>query len=87
MNSTLIILAVILFMLAAFIAGWQASNNRERLASRYLQKQLHEVQTQKRRLTEWVRANWPDEFEAYRRGHQEGYQQGVSQAADLEAET
>lgn len=87
-NSALLIIgAVILFLIAAFWLGFNAASALERNAHNRTKKTLWDIQRQKVNLTKWVRGNWPNEFEAYRRGHQEGYQQGVLQAADIEEET
>jgi hypothetical protein len=84
MQTTWIILAVILFMLAAFLTGWTMKESRETQAHQKTKNALRQVEKAKRQLTSWVRENWPDEFAAYRAGHQVGYQQGVLQAAELE---
>ena len=80
----LILLAVALFMLAAFITGYTAAETKERKAHDQLRTTIRNIEQQKRSLTTWVRENWPNEFDAYRRGHQEGYQQGVLHSPFLE---
>lgn len=80
-----LILAIALFMVAAFWLGYNTAETRERRAHKQTKQTLREVEMQKRRLTHWVRKNWPNEFTAYRRGHAEGYQQGVLQAPEMEA--
>lgn len=34
-------------------------------------------------MANWIRENWPTEFDAYTRGAGDGYQQGVLQGPDL----
>jgi hypothetical protein len=83
-NPYWMILAVILFIVAAFLTGYTMAETKERVAAEKLRQSLQRVQQAKYQLTQWVRTNWPNEFEAYRAGHKVGYQQGVLQAADLE---
>lgn len=80
----LIVLAVGLFMVAAFWLGWNTAESRERRASAKLRAQYLDLQIQKKSITNWVRKNWPTQYEAYRHGHREGYQQGVTDAPELE---
>ena len=84
-TTTLIIIAVILFMVAAFWLGWNTAESRERRASAQLRSQYLDLQMQKRGITNWVRKNWPNEYQAYREGHKHGYQQGVTDSPELEA--
>ena len=84
MHPFWIILAVAIFMLAAFLTGYTMAQTREREAAKKIEANLRDLKNQKANLTKWVRSNWPDEFAAYRRGHREGYQQGVLQSPELE---
>lgn len=84
-RALLVILAVILFMVAAFWTGYTMAESRERKASATIRKQYHNLQLQKRDITNWVRRNWPTQYEAYRHGHKDGYQSGVHDAPELEA--
>lgn len=80
------ILVAALVILAAFFLGFTAARDDERRAHAKTRKLLQQVNRQKRDMTKWVQTNWPDEFAAYKNGHINGYQQGVLQAADLEAQ-
>ena len=82
------LLLVVLFGLCSlsFLLGWDIAESREREAKRILDGNLKLAIRQKRELTKWIGENWPSEFDAYRRGHLEGYQQGISQSAELEAD-
>lgn len=84
-DPLLFTIGVALLMIAAFWIGYTAAETREREARDLIEKNLRDLRNQKAKLTQWVRSNWPNEFEAYRRGHQEGYQQGVLQSPDLTA--
>lgn len=79
-----VIAVVIAFLVIAFLIGYTAANTHERRAQEMVRHSLRASEKQKHDLGVWVRKNWPDEFEAYRNGHIEGYQQGVSQAPELE---
>jgi hypothetical protein len=67
-----------------YLLGWYAAENRERKAMRSIRG---EYDKRINNLGKWVRQNWPDEAAAYRHGHTEGYQQGVLQASQLEADS
>jgi hypothetical protein len=68
----------------AYIFGWLLGKTEgHRLSENARGYWLRERQ-QREQLAEWVMHNWPDEYAAYHQGHEEGYQQGVTQGPDLE---
>lgn len=85
-NYTVLFAALLVLAIAAFFLGWDVAESRERKAKRILDANLKLAIRQKHELTSWVRANWPNEYAAWRQGHSEGYQQGVLHAAALENE-
>lgn len=70
-------------MVIVFLLGFNAAQNRNGRISRGLRGQLRLAERQRHQLTKWVRENWPNEYAAYQRGVQEGYQQGVLQGPSL----
>lgn len=82
MNPIIALVAVALVL--AFLIGYTAAETRERRAHAATRSALLRLQQQKRELGQWIREHWPNEFDAYRNGHIEGYQQGVSHAPELE---
>ena len=85
-NYTMLFVAMLILAIAAFFLGWDIAESRERKAKHILDANLKLAIYQKRQLTQWVRQNWPNEYTAWRRGHQEGYQQGVLDAPKLDEE-
>jgi hypothetical protein len=70
----------------AFQVGRWYQQDRDQLTQHRIASELANLNRQRDQLTRWVRKNWPTEYEAWRRGSAEGYQQGVLQAAALEEE-
>lgn len=84
MDPRFALAALIVLIIAAFFLGWDIAEARERKAKEFLNRNIKLLSQQKQELTTWVRTNWPNEYEAYKRGHIEGYQQGILQSAELE---
>lgn len=70
--------------IVSYALGFTAASMAERHAKREAEEQVRILKAQKGSLTDWVRANWPNEYMAYLRGHAIGYQQGVLQGPALE---
>lgn len=79
-----ILIATAALAIAVFGLGYNAAEEHGRRAIRELGTRLRHEQMQKHQLSKWVRQNWPNEYEAWERGHREGYQQGILQASELE---
>jgi hypothetical protein len=86
-NLTLLIIGFIVMAFVCFALGWDVAETRERKAKSHLDRNLKLAIKQKHELTTWINQNWPNEFEAYQKGHAEGYQQGILQASDMEDQT
>jgi hypothetical protein len=71
---------------ACYLLGYLAAETRERRAKAVLDANLKLAIRQKREMSEWIKANWPNEYTAYREGHTLGYQQGVLQGPELGGE-
>lgn len=81
-----IVMVMLIMGVASFVLGWFAANTRERRALRATRRERQALEQRIHGIGRWVRENWPDEAAAYRRGHTEGYQQGVLQSPELEAD-
>lgn len=79
------ILVMVVLPIMTFFLGATVSEGREKMYHRATKKALRDVSLRERELAAWVHKNWPDEWNAYYMGHKDGYQQGVLQAAELEA--
>jgi hypothetical protein len=86
MNPTLILATIaIAILVVVSLFAWALGYSTAWAKSEAWEVRCREIVAQKAALATWVRDNWPDEYAAYRRGVAEGYQQGVSQAVELEA--
>jgi flagellar biosynthesis/type III secretory pathway protein FliH len=72
----LIVFALLMLNVASFLLGYDVSETRERTAKKQLDAAYRAETERRRQLTSWVQQNWPNEFDAYVRGHSEGFQQG-----------
>lgn len=73
-------------LVGGFVLGYAQAHAHEYTDRRMDAARRRSQQRQYRDLLLWIRANWPDEFEAHRRGVAEGYQQGVSHSPALDEE-
>lgn len=73
MNNETAAILIIMTILAVitFLMGWDIASTKERNAAKF-------VKTERTKIGKYVRKNWPNEYWAWRKGHAEGYQQGIN---------
>jgi Flp pilus assembly protein TadB len=65
---------------AGYFTAWH-THQEERARNRKIQLRLTRERNE---MAAWVQTNWPSEFQAYKSGIADGYQQGVTQANSLD---
>lgn len=83
-----ILLALLIIAIGSFWLGYDIAQSREREAARRNDRLIRSynkaIADQHDKLKDFVQTNWPTEFEAYRQGTLQGYQQGLNNAALFE---
>lgn len=79
-QMAMLAIGIVILAVSCFGLGWNVAESRE-------QKALEALRVKYQEIENFVRTNWPSEYQAWKRGHSEGYQQGVLHAAELEAST
>lgn len=74
------VIAAALAYLVGYATAWH-TNQEDRARNNKIRLRLTKERNE---MAGWVRANWPSEFDAYRTGIADGYQQGVTQADSLD---
>lgn len=70
-------------VIVAYAAGYLTASRDHYSVERRINQQLRFAQRQRNELARWAAENWPDEYAAYHRGIEEGYQQGLYHADEL----
>lgn len=85
-NILILLIGMATLAIGTFFLGYETAEDNGKRAIRALRDRLRDEQNKKHQLTTWIRANWPNEYAAWERGHREGYQQGVLDSPKLNAD-
>ena len=83
-DALLLIAFALVYGLFAYVLGYVAGRGDGETSLRAARAANRRIRQQHADLARWIRTNWPDVFEAHRYGVNEGFQQGVAQARELE---